>query len=190
MEKLKLYMVDADYIKYLFGFDDRVMYWSGSNYKTERKYLGVVLRINDFQYFAPLSSPKESDYFYKNGKKQIRKNIIPIIRLVTDKGDLLGKVKLSNMISVKSEYITLYDIQGELDIKYKDLVLDEIVCIRKCKDEIIKNARILYKQKTKDYKNIYYLDYTIDFKQLELACLKYGVSKEAVEGISEDTIEQ
>ena len=36
MEKLKLYTVDTDYIKYLFSYDNRVMYWSNNSYKNAR----------------------------------------------------------------------------------------------------------------------------------------------------------
>lgn len=183
MEKLKLYVVNADYIRYLYGIDNKVMFWDSKHYTTERKYIGIVLKINDFEYFAPLSSPKESDYFYKKSEKLIRKNTIPIIRLVTNKGKLLGKVKLSNMIPVKKECITLYDIDGESDKKYRDLILDEMICIRKSKKEILKNARVLYNQKTTGYSNINYLEYTVDFKLLENACIKY-VSNNKMVGLS------
>lgn len=171
--ELKLYTIDNDYLGYLFNADGRVMFWNSDNYKNERKYVGVVLTINDFRYFAPLSSPKESDYYYKDNEKKIRKSIIPIVRLVTDDGNLLAKVKLCSMIPVKNEHIALYDISTEPDQKYQSLVTKEMVCIRKQTDEIIKNARVLYNQKTKGYSNIKYLEYTIDFKKLETACLDY-----------------
>lgn len=77
-------------------------------------------------------------------------------------------------LPVKKEYITLYDIGSEKDKKYHSLIVKEMVCIRKLTKEIIRNARILYNQKAKGYSNIKYLEYTIDFKQLEKACLKYG----------------
>lgn len=173
MKRLRLYTIDSDYLKYLFDVDNRVMYWEGDRYKTDRKYIGVVLKINDFKYFAPLSSPKQSDYFFKKGVQQVKKNIIPIIRLVTDEGHLLGKIKLSNMIPVKIENITLYDIKGEPDKKYQSLIIKEMICIRKRKDEIAKNALVLYNQKSKGYGNINYLNDTLDFKKLEEACLKY-----------------
>ena len=173
MEKLKLYVIDVDYTKYLYGFDNRVMFWDSDKYVTDRKYIGVVLNINGFDYFAPLSSPKETDYFYKDGEKHIRKNTIPIVRLVTSKGELLGKIRLSNMIPVNQENLTLYDVNGEQDKKYQSLIFEELICIRKCKKEIIKNARVLYNQKVKGYSGIHYLDYTLDFKLLEAACTKY-----------------
>ena len=173
MKKLRLYTIDTDYLKYLHNVDKHVMHWEDNTYKSERKYIGIVLQINEYEYFAPLSSPKATDYFYKNGTKYIKRNIIPIIRLITDKGQLLGKIKLSNMIPVKNECLTLYDINSEADKKYQALVIKEIICIRKCKDEIRKSALVLYNQKTKGYKNIDYLEDTLDFKALEEACLKY-----------------
>ena len=110
MEKLKLYTVDDDYIEYLKHFDKQVMFSKGDDYLTDRKYLGVVLEINGFKYFAPLSSPKDSYYFYK---------------------------------------------------------------IRKCKEQILKNAKILYNQKTKNYAGINYLKSTVDFTKIENCCKKY-----------------
>ena len=177
MKRLRLYTIDADYLKYLFSVDKRVMYWKSDTYKSDRKYIGIVLRINDFDYFAPLSSPKSTDYFYKKGVKHIKKNIIPIIRLVTDKGQLLGKIKLCNMIPVKSEQLTLYDVNSEIDKKYQSLIFKEMICIRKSKDEIRKNALVLYNQKAKGYENVSYLDYTLNFKALEDACLIYEKTK-------------
>ena len=41
------------------------------------KYVGVVISIGDYQYFAPLSSPKRSDYI--NG--QIRPSNKSILRI-------------------------------------------------------------------------------------------------------------
>lgn len=174
MKKLKLYTVDTDYTKYLYDIDNRVMYWERDTYKSERKYIGIVLRINDFEYFAPLSSPKDNDYYYKKGEKLVKKNTIPIIRLVTSEGQLLGKIKLSYMIPVKQEQLTLYDINNEKDHKYKSLVIKEMVCIRKCREEITKNALVLYNQKMNGYDNVSYLDSVLDFKRMEDACRKYS----------------
>lgn len=173
MKKLLLYTVSNDYIDYLIKFDNNIMYREGKGYINERKYVGVVLEINGYKYFAPLSSPKNSDYFYKNGLKQIRKSIIPLIRLVTADGVLLSKVKLDSMIPVPDKCLTLYDYDNETDLKYKALVSKEIICLRKMRERILKNARVLYNQKTKKYQNIGYLNSTTDFKTLEAACDKY-----------------
>ena len=173
MEKLKLYTVDTDYIDYLAQYDKQVMSAHGDSYTTERKYIGVVLNIGNFQYFAPLSSPKESDYFYKHGKKVVRKSVIPLIRLVTDKGNLLGRVKLNNMIPIPAKCLKLYDVANEPDIKYRDLIIDEIICIRKRRELILKNAKVLYNQKVNNYEGINYLNSTVNFKTAEKYCSKY-----------------
>ncbi len=174
MENLKLYVIDIDYIEYLRKYDAQVMTSRSDNYITERKYLGVVLNLGEFKYFAPLSSPKESDYLYSNGKKIVRKSIIPLIRLVNKKGELLGRVKLNNMIPVPAECLKIYNVDGEQNRKYKDLVIDEIICIRKNKAKIMKNAKVLYNQKVNGYKEIKYLNSTVDFKNIEKYCILYN----------------
>lgn len=53
---LKIYYLKNDYIDYLRQFDNKVAY----NKNSTRPYVGIVYRINEFNYFAPLSSPKSS----------------------------------------------------------------------------------------------------------------------------------
>jgi len=39
----------------------------------ERKYLGTVLNVDGIDYFVPLASPKDSDYYLdNNGNKVVR----------------------------------------------------------------------------------------------------------------------
>ncbi len=174
MEDIKLYTVDNDYIQYLrINVSEHVFANQDPVYKHTRKYLGVVLTINDYRYYAPLSSPKNSDYFVdENGKKIIRKSIIPIIRMVesdiTGKKTLLGTIKLSNMIPVPQGRLVLYNPDLEEDSHYKDLVEKEIRYINRHTPEILKNATVLYKQK-KGGKQINYLSSTLDFSALESA---------------------
>lgn len=167
VESLRLYTVDKDYIEYLGKHEKQILFSEGKDYRKDRKYVGVVLEIHGFNYFAPLSSPKESDYIYVNGKKVIRKSIIPIIRLVSKNNTLLGKIKLNNMIPVPKSCLNDYDVDNESDCKYKSLVIEEIICIRKNRELIVKNAKILYRQKTREYTGIKYLDSTVDFKKIE-----------------------
>ena len=86
-----------------------------------RKYLGIVLRRGEFNYFVPFSSPKETDYILVDGKRIVRKSIIPIIRMTANdlngESELKGTLKLSNMIPVPESELTLYDIKGEQDSK-------------------------------------------------------------------------
>ena len=60
--KLNLYSVSDKYIKYLRQFDEKI-YDNKEDIRTQtRKYLGIVLTVNDFNYYIPMSSPKKSDY--------------------------------------------------------------------------------------------------------------------------------
>ncbi len=178
MERLRLYTVKKEYIEFLSQFDDNVLYSVGATYKNERKYIGIVLSIGKFNYFAPLSSPKDSDYFYKNGKRHIRKSIVPIIRLINQEGVLLSKVKLDSMIPVPDNCLTLYDYDNEPNAKYKTLIAKEIICLRKQKEQILKNAKILYNQKINNYHGINYLKSTVDFRSAEKHCLEYSRSEQ------------
>ena len=60
---MKLYTISDAYISYLREFSSKTILRSeGEGYVTSRKYLGVVYEINGYQYFAPFSSPKDSDF--------------------------------------------------------------------------------------------------------------------------------
>ena len=76
---MKLYEVTDRYINYLRKFDKRVYDNKENNRKVMRKYLGIVLKINGLNYYIPMSSPKNSDYI----NNEIRKSIIPIIRIIS-----------------------------------------------------------------------------------------------------------
>ena len=56
MENLILVKLNSKYCDYLRQFDKKVPY----NYdkKELRPFIGVLFEVNDFKYFAPLSSPK------------------------------------------------------------------------------------------------------------------------------------
>ena len=59
---MKLYIISDKYINYLRKFDKKVYDNKEDTRKMTRKYLGVVLKINNFNYYVPLSSPKKTDY--------------------------------------------------------------------------------------------------------------------------------
>ena len=54
MKNLKIYYISESYINYLRQFDKNVAY----NKNTTRPYIGVVYTYNNYNYFAPLASPK------------------------------------------------------------------------------------------------------------------------------------
>lgn len=168
---MRLFTVSDEFIDYLKQFDKNVMNHFGENYTQERKYIGVLLEINDCKYIAPLSSPKKSDY---NENGEIRKSIVPIIRMAVSETELLGTIKLGCMIPVFDEkVIEYYDLEKENDIRYKKLVLKELEFIYQNKELIIKNANKLYKQKNQKL-NIGYIRNTVNFELLEAKVKEYN----------------
>ena len=71
------------------------------------------------------------------------------------------------MIPVPASELTLYDMEHEQDSFYKALIHKEMLFIRKNKNKIIQNAKILYKQKKENNSAIGYLKSTVDFALLE-----------------------
>ena len=162
--KLNLYSVSDQYIEYLRQFDNKI-YDNKEEIRThERKYVGVVLTVNEFNYYIPMSSPKKTDYIDID-KKIIRKDTKTIIRI--HEGDrLYGTLRISNMIPVPITELEPYILSNETDLKYKELVLGELRYINNNSNKIVKYAKTVYKQKVQNI-DIGYIKQTVDFKLLE-----------------------
>ena len=106
MNKLKLYRVDVNYIKYLYSFDNKVQYnkEQKDEYTRKRPYLGVVLQVNEFEYFVPLEHPREAH--------QKMKDNIYILKIHNGKYGILG---FNNMIPIKREELIEFNINNELN---------------------------------------------------------------------------
>lgn len=189
MDGLKLYSVTNEYINYLRQFEPKVFSNKEDTASQSRKYLGVVFKIGNFKYFVPLSSPKDSDYILIGGKRQIRKSIIPIIRIITKDSngndELKGTLKFSNMISVPDCELLNYDIGHEPASNYKILVLKEWDFISSNRNLILKHAKIIYNQKIKNF-NIRYLKNTVNFLLVEQKCKEYESMQQAAASEAED----
>lgn len=55
-EKIRIVKIDHEYCDYLRKYDSRVSYNAGL--KELRPFVGILFRIGDMEYYAPLSSPK------------------------------------------------------------------------------------------------------------------------------------
>ncbi len=162
--KLNLQSISDKYIKYLRQFDDKI-YDNKEEIRTHgRKYLGVVLTVNEFNYYIPMSSPKKSDYIDFD-KKIIRNDTKTIIR-INDGNRLYGTLRISNMIPVPITELEPYMISNETDSKYKEVILGELRYINNNSSKIIKYAKTVYNQKIKNM-DIGYIKNTVDFKVLE-----------------------
>lgn len=184
---IRLCTIDTEYVEYLQNTCNIPHVLDNKEESVHgRRYLGVVLQIEHYKYYVPLSSPKSSDYVYINGQRRIRRSIIPIMRIITrDEGnspELKGKLKFSSMIPVPDSAISLYNISQEPDSAYKIIVEKEYAFIRSNQDDIIRHATVLYNQKTKEnilytghnaFRKPGYLSATVDFKYAEQMHDKY-----------------
>lgn len=184
---LDIYSVSDRYISYLRSDPRlRIVFDNKENGRIHtRKYLGVVFAQDSFLYYVPFSSPKNTDYVIgESGFRKIRKDTLSIIRIIsTDtklgKTELLGTLKLSNMIPVPKSELVPYKINDEKDIHYKNLVMKEYMFIKENESRILKNARVLYNQKSNPQKSFPnrpipgYIVNTVDFCYAERKCLEF-----------------
>ena len=159
MADLKFYEVSAAYIDYLLTFDKRVPHVNYSAAGSHDKFLcGIVLSINNFDYFAPISSfvtPQRTNVLIKNAK-----------------GRVLSSIRLSFMIPIPPGVATLKDIDAEPSQSYKFLLFDELRFCNRNADYIRQRAKYVYEGVT--VKKIpLMVKNCCDFKKLENACNEY-----------------
>lgn len=165
---LKLVKVNSKYCDYLREFDKRVVY--NMNSKELRPFVGILFKIKNCEYFAPLSSPKL--------KHQKMKNTIDFLKIDNGK---LGAVNFNNMIPVKSknyENINLEMSNLKLGEKqYKKLLLNQLSWLNsnyiQVKNKSLKLYELYISNKLSD--NI--KNRCCDFKLLELKCSEYNRQK-------------
>ena len=160
MDNLKLYEINASYITYLSAHAPHLFQNKKSGQKNERKYIGIVLQINGFDYFAPLSSFKDKHKLMKEGLDFIKIKDYAVINL-------------NNMFPVPLSETKYVNIRSERDPHYRALLLAEYRYIKSIQEKIWKNAQNVYKIKIKDGENSSLAKRCNDFLLLEKACADY-----------------
>ena len=161
---LKIVRVSSDYCDYLRKFDNKVAY---NKYEKElRPFIGILFKIDECEYFAPLSSPK------KKHKKM--KNTVDFFKI---KNGELGAVNFNNMIPVSKNNYSLVELNKETltisEFKYQKLLREQLEWL---------NANY-YQVKNKSFKlyNLYnngklpenIMKRCCNFKLLEEKCKQY-----------------
>ena len=177
MVDFKIYSVSDKYISYLRDRYPNVYSNKEDDRTHSRKYIGTVLSLGKYKYYVPMSSPKQTDYQTVDGDRVIRKSVVPIIRMIVKNSagnrELKGTLRISHMIPVPESELILYDLNNESDTAYKDLVNNEIIFIRKHRDRILGNAKLLYRQKNSNEECVGYVKSALPFKELEKMCDEY-----------------
>lgn len=129
MNDIKIYEVSETYVDYLAPYSPHLFRNRTQGQKNSRKYIGVVLRIEEMEYFAPLSSFKD-----KHRKMSETLDFIKIKNY--------SVINLNNMFPVPDGCYSYVDISKEQNQKYKSLLLAEYRYIKSIRNKILKNARI------------------------------------------------
>ena len=146
-EKDKLYFITltSNYLKYLGIYENKV------SLKANRPFIGIVFKVNNKEYFAPLSSPKE--------KHKGMKTNIDFFKI--DKGNL-GIINFNNMIPVINNDICRNKLDLEMlskslntdDIKYFRLLKNQLEYCEKNKNIILAKAEKIYNIFTKNLEKL------------------------------------
>ena len=131
---IQFYEINLDYIDYLANFAPHIFHNKQKNQNNSRKYIGIVLFINNFDYFVPLSSFKEK-----------HKNMAETVDFLKVKE--FAVLNLNNMIPVPESERTYLDINQVPDLNYKNLLRKEYRVIKVLEEKILKNSQIVYSHK-------------------------------------------
>ena len=163
----KIVKIDQEYCDYLRNFDNKVMYNKGT--KELRPFIGILFKVENFEYYAPLSSPKP--------KHKKMKDNIDFIKI--NNGNL-GVVNFNNMIPVTSNNYEEIDLNKKAnsiaELKRQNLLKYQLVWLNQNKYKVNAKALRLYK----NYKNNL-LGYKVkirccNFILLEEKCLEFNTS--------------
>ena len=157
-ESIKFYEVDKDYIAYLQQYDSKVP--NVSYHKNNKFVCGIVLNVNGYDYYAPISS----------NKKQQKTNI-----LIKDRNKTtLSSIKFSFMFPANNNYLTEMDFQSiqKQDIAYYNLLSKEYKFCKNNKGRIYKKAQQVYKMGCNPQHP--YHKVCCNFKILEQNCNNYN----------------
>ena len=158
VKPLKIYKVNKNYIRYLRESDSSIFHDTGS-----RVYIGIIIKINNLDYFAPLSSFKE--------KHSHMSQSLDLIKI--KKYDFIN---LNNMIPVTKNNYKLFDIKSVKNKNYKNLLQREVREINRIRQKIIKNAITIYNHKNKNQTTPLALR-CHNFKKLEVLAKQYKNSR-------------
>ena len=165
VRNLKIVRVNSDYCDYLRKFDSKVSY---NKYEKElRPFIGILFKIETYEYFAPLSSPKP--------KHKKMKNTVDFFKI---KNGELGAVNFNNMIPVNSNDYTLVDLNKETltlsELKYQRLLREQLNWLNSNYHQVKNKSFKLYQLYINGRLSENIKDRCCNFKLLEEKCAEYN----------------
>lgn len=180
-ENLGFFNVDEDYLCYLNQIDSEVQYSRDKDYG-KKPFLGIVVMIDTYLYFVPLTSGKPKHAKWKNVgsahfliyeqvlKTELRKADIFKSLSETEALKIFAALEIKKMISVRGDLYTRIDFAALGDKQYADLLEKEYRFCKKNQDRILKKIEQVYAEQ-KESRKVHPM--YCDFAKLEAACSTY-----------------
>ena len=135
--KFSFYTVATEYCDFLREQDPCVPY--NMDRKSIRPFVGIVFTVNEFNYYAPLTSPKPKHLHMKNQ--------MDFIKISEGKW---GAINFNNMIPVpgnclKKVELRIFPTDSKSETDYKNLLSNQLSWCNSNKEQIIKKADKLYR---------------------------------------------
>jgi len=168
MEKLNFYTVNADYVQYLQKAEQEKRGFSRVpnmiySEKYKQKFLcGIVLHVNDVDYYVPVTS-------YKQQKPD---NFL----IVADNRQVVSSLRFNYMFPIPKSLVAVRVIGDEQDRSYRALLAQELRYCIKNQNAIQKFAERTYKRVLLG-KDLGLIANSCDFLLLEQKCVEYVSSK-------------
>ena len=162
MADLKIYEIDSSYIEYLSNFEEHLFKNKKITQDFSRKYIGIILEINGFKYFAPLSS-------FKPKHRRLCETVDFI------KVGIYAVINLNNMFPAPLNLCKSVKIENIKNEHYKNLVRAEYRIIKQKTEQIINNAKDVYNHKMINDGTSKLSQRCNDFKNLEVKCKEYKI---------------
>lgn len=182
-EEFGLYNVDTNYLKYLNSVEPEVQFTQDKDYE-QKPFLGIIVTIDTYAYFIPLTSGKPKHAKWKNvgpahyliyeqvQKTELRKRDIFKSISDTEALKIFAALDLKKMIPVCDGLYSRIDFCGLNDKKYADLLEKEYRFCQRLQDGILSKVTQIYnEQKTTGKVYPMYCDFT----KLESACDQYNI---------------
>lgn len=179
-----LYNVDIEYLRYLNKIEPEVQFSEDKDYE-QKPFLGIVVLIDQYTYFIPLTSGKRKHSKWKNvgtahyliyeqvRKSELRPNDITKSISETDALKIFAALDIKKMIPVKDGLYSRIDFSTLNDRKYADLLEKEYRFCQKIQNGILLKAQQIYEeQKSTGVIHPIYCD----FAKLEVACDTYNTT--------------
>lgn len=169
--QLSFYRVKEDYCNFLRIHDPCVPYTMEE--KASRPFVGIVIHVNHYEYYAPLSSPKSKHLKMKNQVDFLKIN-----------GGVWGAINFNNMIPVHNHLLTRVEINiiptdSKNEIDYKNLLKNQLSWCNSNRERIVQQAEKLYRIITdgtaREELKRRCCHFSEDERQLETYCIKQKI---------------